>query len=94
MKHIIPLLALLIAGPAAAQSDRNCGPRDALVAHLAVKYAETLRGVGLSGLVLVEFYASDAGTWTMVVSTSDGMACLTAAGDSWSVIEGKKGIDG
>lgn len=98
MKHIILLLAFLIAGPAAAQSG-NCGPRDAVVARLAESYGETRRSIGLgANNALMEVFAStQTGTWTITVTLANGMTCLIAAGQAFETVTDalpKKGIDG
>jgi hypothetical protein len=88
------LLALaagaLIALPqmAAAQST-NCAPRDRLVAHLADRFGEARQSIGLaSGSRVVEMFASpDTGTWTLVMTTPDGRACIIGAGQAWERLD-------
>jgi hypothetical protein len=75
------IIACLFAAPAAAQS--QCGPHPVVVAQLADKYGETRRGMGMAGQAIAELYASDAGTWTIVVTLPDGSACLIASGEGW-----------
>lgn len=86
-------LAALPAAPARAQAampgqaGAMCGRRAEVVDRLHVKYGETRRGYGLQrGEAVVEVYASDAtGTWTIIVSMPDGLACLVAAGENWAI---------
>jgi hypothetical protein len=66
-----------------------CGDRDAIVADLAARYDEAAQSVGLStsGQVL-EIYASAQGTWTALLSTPEGTACIVAYGEAWeSLVE-------
>jgi hypothetical protein len=83
---IVPLaLASLAAlgGPAGAQL--VCGERKSIVAQLERKYGETRRSIGVQdGRGLVEVYASDkTGTWTILVTNTDGKSCLMAAGEGF-----------
>lgn len=63
-----------------------CGERRQVVSRLAEKYGETRRGYGLQqGAAVVEVYASgDTGSWTILLSTPNGLACLLAAGQNWA----------
>jgi hypothetical protein len=73
-----------VAAPALAQQSA-CAPREAIVSHLEKKYGETRRGVGLQNRGSVtEIYASaETGTWTIIVTRPDGVACAVAAGEAW-----------
>ena len=73
-------------GLAANQTvDMDCGARDSVVATLGKKYGEIRRGGGLAGpTAIFEIWASEAtGTWTILMTSPDGMACVMAAGDVW-----------
>jgi hypothetical protein len=83
---IAPLALATLAtlgGPAGAQM--VCGERKSVVAQLERKYGETRRSVGVQdGRGLVEVYASDnTGTWTILVTNTEGKACLMAAGEGF-----------
>ena len=84
--RIATALALLAATPAAnAEETRACAERSSVVRKLEERFGETLRSLGLhrdDGLV--EIYSSEAtGTWTILLTHPDGMACLLAAGQLW-----------
>jgi hypothetical protein len=82
----VPMICL----PFAAQAQQaQCGPRDTVVAHLATKYSETRRSVGLAANnTVMEVYASDAtGSWTITVTTAQGMTCLVASGQNFQPVE-------
>ncbi|MXQ12529.1 hypothetical protein [Microvirga makkahensis] len=83
---------LLIPAESSAQAQASCGPRHELVKLLADRYKEDPVGIGLSqpGQVL-EVFASQAGTWSMVMTMPDGKACLIAAGDNWEMVTKAKG---
>lgn len=77
-------LAALAAGQAAAQARQNCAPRDRVIAFLAERYGEGLQAMGLSGSAVMELYANRAtGTWTLVATGPEGIACLVASGQAF-----------
>lgn len=84
--------SLLVAPSAFAQVRASCGPRSELVKLLADQYKENPVGIGLAqpGQV-IEVFASQAGTWTMVMTMPDGKACLIAAGNNWEMVTKVKG---
>ena len=62
-----------------------CAPREVVAKHLAERFEETRRGVGtaLRGTRMVELYASDGGSWSIVVTDPRGVSCLLATGEAW-----------
>ena len=70
---------------ATAQQNRNCAPREAVVERLASTYGESRQSIGLGerGMVIETFASSDTGTWTITVTTPNGLTCLVASGQSW-----------
>jgi NADH:ubiquinone oxidoreductase subunit F (NADH-binding) len=70
-------------GPGGAQM--VCGERKAVVAQLEGKYGETRRSIGVhEQRGVVEVYASDTtGTWTILVTNTEGKSCLMAAGEGF-----------
>ncbi|KIC26280.1 hypothetical protein [Leisingera sp. ANG-M6] len=93
MKHSTFALPLALAAvtmaaaPAAAQS-RNCAPRDAVIKRLAEKYGESRQSIGMGqqGMVMETFASADTGSWTITVTTPNGMTCLVASGQSYEVL--------
>ena len=78
----LSLFALACASP--AQAAAMCGKRGDFIKALAGKYQESGRAMGITGQVnLVEVFASQAGTWTILVTTPEGKTCIIAAGNSW-----------
>ena len=79
MIRLAAVLAL-IAGPVAAQT--NCAPHADVVQRLAAGYGEHRQSRGMvSDNTVMEVYASlETGTWTIVVTRANGIACLVAAG--------------
>jgi hypothetical protein len=72
---------------AASASGPICGDRDAIVTDLEVNHGETAQSVGLSTVgQLLEIYASLQGTWTALLSTPEGTACIVAYGAAWEYL--------
>jgi hypothetical protein len=89
------LFFALIASPLYAAP--QCNQRAAVMAHLAEKYGETPRAAGLAAnSTVMELLASDeTGSWTITVTTPDGMTCLIASGQNFEAMEAPKpGVDG
>ncbi len=79
---------MLALWPVAAAAQTACAPRDDVLAQLAKKYSETPIAAGVTntgGLVEV-LTDPKSGTWTIIVTTPQGMSCLVAAGEGWRVI--------
>ncbi|MEP3638344.1 MAG: hypothetical protein ABJN14_13935 [Paracoccaceae bacterium] len=74
-----------LVGEAAAQSARNCGPRDLIVGRLAEGYGETRQsmGLGANNAVVEVFASAETRTWTITITTPNGMTCLVASGQSF-----------
>ncbi len=79
------LAALLVTGPALAQS--NCAPRDVVVERLAEKYGEVVVDQGLTSEGLAEMYANtDTGTWTFTITSPNEITCLIASGEMFTTM--------
>ncbi|MFK7836680.1 MAG: hypothetical protein AB8B60_10700 [Sulfitobacter sp.] len=72
----------------AAQTNRNCAPREAVVERLAEGYGETRQSIGLgSNNSMVEVFASsETGSWTITFTMPGGMTCLVASGQSYETV--------
>lgn len=81
--------ALLAAtGPAVSQSTGTCAMRQHVIERLASAYGETRQSVGLgANNQVVEVFASAAtGTWTITVTTPNGLTCLVASGQAYEAV--------
>jgi len=59
---------------------------EAMEKVLAEEFNQTPWGVGIAktGKGLMQLYVTGSGeTWTLVLSTPNGMSCVVAAGESW-----------
>jgi hypothetical protein len=70
--------------PADSQLVANCADRSQVIEFLAQKYTEKPAAVGLiNQRAVMEVYAADNGTWTLVVTDVAGRSCVILAGTSW-----------
>lgn len=78
-------LLALAADPVKAQGQARCAPRDIMIARLAERYGETRQAIGLGGpdTVMELFAAPATGSWTITVTTANGLTCLMAAGQAF-----------
>ena len=71
--------------PAAEAASRMCAKRTIISKMLGDKYKESPRAIGLTekGKAAFEFYVSEKGTWTVMMTNTKGVSCIMAAGHSW-----------
>jgi len=92
MRNALFAMSLGFAGfmswTVAAIANPQCAPRADVVAHLDQKYSETRRSIGLAAnSTVMEVFASDAtGTWTITITTPQGITCLIASGQSYDAV--------
>ncbi|MBL4758311.1 MAG: hypothetical protein JKY32_11980 [Rhizobiales bacterium] len=76
---LLPQSAIVTTADAAI-----CMYHENLVSFLSGRHNELPRALGLvADRGLMEVYVSPAGTWTIVMTTPTGVACVIAAGDTW-----------
>ena len=66
----------------------NCAKREMVVERLKSHYSESLAGGGLqasrTSQSVVEVWASEkTGTFTVILTTPEGLACIVATGTDW-----------
>jgi len=83
------LLAIVLAGDAWALY--ACAKRQAIAESLKNKHKEVPLSVGVaSNGTVIEVFASESGSFTIVNTRPDGLSCLIAAGENWQVLEAEK----
>lgn len=78
----------ILSSPALA-ANKQCNNRDKVLGMLATKYKEVPVALGVTnngGLIEV-LSAGDGTTWTIIITTPQGMSCLVAAGEGWRKVE-------
>ena len=82
MKLALTFIVLMWVTPAYSQA--LCGPYKKMISKLFSDYRETPIGRGLtSSKNMVEVWTSDKATWSIIIKTPDGNACLGAVGKHW-----------
>jgi hypothetical protein len=88
--------ALIAASSDGAAQQAPCNRRDDVLGHLAQKYQEVPVAIGVTnrgGLVEV-LSNGDGKTWTIIISSPDGQACMVAAGEGWRALPQADAPDG
>lgn len=68
--------------------DLACGSREEMTERLKQTFGEAQTGLGLvSAAQVLEVWSSEeTGTWTILMTDTDGKSCLVAAGESWKTV--------
>ena len=68
----------------AAQSLQRCTSHEKMIELLTQRYSEVPKAVGLVDKKRVmEVFVSKTGTWTILVTNSEGQTCMLAAGQAY-----------
>lgn len=87
-KTLIIAGALVAFAVTPALSQQICAERIGILKQLDKRHKEAPQALGVTGSgQIVELLTSDRGTWTIIVTTPNGVSCLVAAGESWENIE-------
>ena len=79
------LIAALFGAIPMVANAAPCGERTDVLAYLSTKFEESPIAMGLTsdGKVL-EVLASEAGSWSIIVTMPTGVTCGLSFGESWS----------
>ncbi len=84
---LLPAAIIVATGLATASSapaQTQCSSRSDLVQQLEAQYGERPAALGqVDQQSVVEIFVSETGTWTILVSGTDGGACILATGEGW-----------
>jgi hypothetical protein len=62
----------------------TCGARNDIVQKLSAQFQEAPQAVGVvDKSAVLEVFVSDAGTWTIIATGTDGNSCILSAGEGW-----------
>jgi hypothetical protein len=85
-------VVMVTTAPAQNQMQAQCGPHTRIVEVLAGKYSEAPKAIGtVSRTHFMEVYVSQAGSWTILVTSADGNSCILASGGDWEDVPFKPG---
>lgn len=84
------VIAMMLAKAALAEDQPPvCKPHDEAAAILAQQYGEARVSVGIlgNGQSMMEMFANPAsGTWTVLMTSAQGIACIVAYGESFEAV--------
>ena len=88
------ITAIGLSSTSASAQQQVCGERKLIVHQLETKHGEFRRSVGLQeNSVIVEVFASEHGSWTILFTKPTGISCFMAVGKSWEndILDSDKG---
>jgi hypothetical protein len=82
---VAALAAISLASIAGfAEAAPQCGSHDKIVDALGNKFKETRRVMGVvNSKAVMEIFMSPQGTWTIVITDTSGISCISASGEEW-----------
>ena len=79
--------ASLLGMTNAAAAATPCGSHDKVAQLLTTKHQEARRIMGIvSAHAVMEIFMSPKGTWTVLVTDTNGTACIIASGEDWQEV--------
>ena len=83
LSTLILTIGLVLFAPAAL-AQPVCGSHQSISENLKKSYTEAPVSMGLTASGgIIEVFASQEGTWTMVITQPNGTSCLIAVGQDW-----------
>lgn len=87
IKATMGLGLMALAADQLAAETRSCAPRDVVLHRLSEGFGETRQSIGLgANNAVVEVFASDTGSWTIIVTFPNGSTCLVASGQAFETL--------
>lgn len=84
LKGIGLAAALLTLFPTIAEAQLACAARDDVVNELAQRFKEAPEANGITpDGMLIEVFVSEARSWTILITSPQGISCLAASGENW-----------
>jgi len=77
-------VSTISAMPAQAQQQMLCGLRDDMGKMLEKRFGEQPQAAGVVGDRIVELLVSQTGSWTILMTSADGRACVVTGGEDWT----------
>ena len=70
-----------------AEAATQCGNHDKILDVLGNRFKETRRVMGVvNAKAVMEIFMSPQGTWTMVITNTSGLSCITSSGEEWQEV--------
>lgn len=88
LKIFLIAIAMLLIPVKLAEAGGHCNTKEIVAALLLKNLQEVPISIALEhSKNLVQVFASKTGTWTLVVTTPQGISCITGGGENWFLIE-------
>lgn len=88
LRILLIAMAILLIPVKSAEANKHCNTKEIVASHLLKNFQEVPVSIALSYVKnLVQIFASKTGTWTLVVTTPQGISCITGSGENWFLIE-------
>ncbi len=80
----LTIVITLVLSSGSAHAQLNCDIRKSLLAKLDTGYGEQPVALGLASTGnVVELLISSGGSWTILITNPNGIACIAAVGEDW-----------
>ena len=84
---VLATLTSIVFATASARAQSYCDDRTKVLAILDAGYGEQRAAAGLASTGnVIEVLISADGSWTILVTKPDGIACVVAVGEDWQVL--------
>ncbi len=82
---VMAVVAVSFSSVATAQQQPLCTERSEVLSQLSSQYAEApvAMGIANNGGVLEILSSRSGGSWTIILTMPNGVACMIAAGENW-----------
>ena len=81
------MAAVAVSPIGMAQAAAPCGSHDVVAKSLNAKFKEARRVMGVvNAKAVMEIFMSPQGSWTVLVTDTNGTACIIAAGEDWQEV--------
>lgn len=88
--HFIALsfgFVALILATQNAYAAATCAPRAEILDKLVTYHSETRQSIGIAANnSVVEIFASESGTWSIIATMTTGETCLIASGENYEAL--------
>ncbi len=82
---LLAIGVLFAAGAQAEETTPKCAKRADLIKWLDKNYHEVAVAIGMiNDQSMMEMYVSATGTWTLLLTGTNGVSCMLADGDNWT----------
>lgn len=79
------ILSIHLLPKVEASTEPACARRDEIINKFEIEFGEVPQAMGLVPFgLMIEVLAASTGTFTILVTRSDGISCILAAGEDWS----------